>query len=427
LLKQFKLLTSDLNKRHSGADEGARLLDRGGTATTLPESLTAVTKAILDTARMTILYIIMKVKILTANLQGKLSFLNHAISTKNQLPILLNILIETQENPVKLSSTDLEIGMEVIIPAEIEEVGATTVPAKIFTELISSLSEETVTLSASGTTLEVSSKRTKSVLQTIKSDEFPKLYENKGELFATLQVKDIQKDFSAVVFSASQDTARPALSGVLVRREPEGLLLVATDGYRLSLKHYKVEVGQSDKQESFIIPARVLREILSFKETKDGIRVYTSSENNQVLFESNDMTLVGRLIEAEFPNFAKIIPSDFSVSIAFEREELQRAVKVCSIFARDAANIIKLSLQKDHILVSSQSSSVGENSVRVEAKLDGEENEIAFNSKYLVDVLGNVDEKNLIFEMTGPLNPGVFKFQGDNSFLHLIMPIRVQG
>lgn len=369
----------------------------------------------------------MKIKILTSNLQNKLGFLNHAISSKGQLPILLNFLIETREGAIKLSSTDLEIGMEVVIPAEIEEHGLTTVPAKIFTELLSSLSEETITLQTSGNTLEVASKRTKSVLQTIKGEEFPKLYENKGELFATLEVKDIQRDFASVVFSASQEAARPALSGVLIRREPEGLLLVATDGYRLSLKHYKVDVGNSEKKDSFIVPARVLREILSFKETKEGISVYTSSENNQVLFENSEMTLVGRLIEAEFPNFSKIIPSDFSVSTAFDREELQKAVRVCSIFARDAANIIKLSLQKDHILVSSQSSSVGENSVRVEAKLDGEENEIAFNSKYLIDLLGNVEEKNMVFEMTGPLNPGVFKIQGDNSFLHLIMPIRVQG
>jgi DNA polymerase-3 subunit beta len=370
----------------------------------------------------------MKVQILTSNLQGKLSFLNHAISAKNQLPILLNILIETQEDSVKLSSTDLEIGMEVTIPATIEEEGATTVPAKIFIELISSLSDETVVLHATNTTLDISSKRTKSALQTLKSDEFPKLYEKKGELFTKLHVKDIQRDFTSVVFAASQDTTRPALSGVLVRREPEGFLLVATDGYRLSLKHYKVEIGElADKNESFIVPARVLREILSFKEAKDGVSVFTARENNQVMFENSDTTLIGRLIEAEFPNFAKIIPSDFSVSIAFDREELQRAVKVCSIFARDAANIIKLSLKKDHIVVSSQSSSVGENSVRVDAKLDGEENEIAFNSRYLVDVLGNVDQKDMIFEMTGPLNPGVFKIQGDNSFLHLIMPIRVQG
>lgn len=370
----------------------------------------------------------MQIQILTSNLQGKLSFLNHAISAKNQLPILSNILLETKTDTIKLSSTDLEIGMEVTIPAQIEEEGSTTVPAKIFTELISSLSDETVTLHTVRETLEIATKRTKSVLQTIKSDEFPKLYENKGELFTTLQIKDIQKDFTSVVFAASQDTARPALSGVLVRRESEGFLLVATDGYRLSLKHYKVAVGaQADKNASFIVPARVLREMLSFKETKEGISLFTAHENNQVIFESSDTMLIGRLIEAEFPNFAKIIPSDFSVSIAFDREELQRAVKVCSIFARDAANVIKLSLKKDHILVSSQSSSIGENSVRVDAKLDGEENEIAFNSRYLVDVLANVDEKDMVFEMTGPLNPGVFKIQGDNSFLHLIMPIRVQG
>jgi DNA polymerase III subunit beta len=368
----------------------------------------------------------MKFTLLTPNLQQKLSFLNKAISTKNQLPILLNILIETQENTVKLSATDLEIGIEITCPATIEVEGKTTVPARLFTELITSLTDESITMESQENKLEVSTKRTKSIFQTVSSEEFPRLYDSKGEKLALLSGKDIKREFSSVVFSASQESTRPALSGVLVRKEAQGFLLVATDGYRLSLRHYKVTETRSDN-ESFIIPARVFRELLSIKENDSDITMFVSKEQSQVMFEQGDTLLVGRLIEAEFPNFEKIIPSDFSVNVSFDREELLKAVKICSVFARDSANIIKLSLAKDHITVSSGTSSVGENKVNIDAQLSGEENEIAFNSRYLLDVLGNVEEKELTFDMIGPLNPGVFKIKNDESFLHLIMPIRVQG
>ncbi|MGH7203956.1 MAG: DNA polymerase III subunit beta [Candidatus Levyibacteriota bacterium] len=369
----------------------------------------------------------MKVQILTPNLQNKLSFLNRAISSKPQIPVLQNFLLEAHENKIKLSSTDLEIGIEINCPAEVEEAGEITVPAKLFTELINSLSDDTLTLETKENVLEVQTKKTQSRFQTISSEEFPKLYEEKGEKLAVLSGKDIKPELASVIFAASQDTTRPALSGILVRKEANGFLLVATDGYRLSLRHYKVTDSHVGEANTFIIPARVFRELLAMKEEGEAINMYISQQNNQVLFEQGETILIGRLIEAEFPNFEKIIPSDFSVSTACDREELLKAVKICSVFARDSANIIKLSLAKDHIMVSSGASSVGENSVRVDANLSGEENEIAFNSRYLLDVLSNVEEKNLVFDMIGPLNPGVFKIQNDESFLHLIMPIRVQG
>jgi DNA polymerase III subunit beta len=368
----------------------------------------------------------MKVTLLTANLQKRLSFLNHAVSNKSQLPILLNILLETHEGKLKISTTDLEIGIETYLSVTIEEEGAITLPAKTFTELINSLSDDTITLQTKDGVLEVISKKTKSVFQTTNHDDFPTLYEEKGEKIAALPEDKLHKDFSSVIFSASTDTTRPALSGVLVRKEAEGFLLVATDGYRLSLKHYKVDENHGVDEQSFIVPARVFKELLAIKEEKNVIDMCVSQGSNQILFEQGDTVLVGRLIEAEFPNFEKIIPSDFSVSIVFDKDEMQQAVKICSIFARDAANIIKLSFHKDHITVSSQSSSVGENTVNVEAKLSGEENEIAFNARYLIDLFANVDAEEMVFEMTGPLNPGVFKIKNDPSFLHLIMPIRVQ-
>src|SRR5579885_1517249 len=321
----------------------------------------------------------MKIHILRTVLQEKLSFLNHAISTRNQLPILLHFLLEAENNMLTISSTDLEIGIEVKLAAKIEEQGTITLPAKTFTELIQSLTDESVTIQTREQAVDVISKKSKSSFQTAATQDFPKLYEEKGELIAQLESAAIKKYLSSVIFSASTDTTRPALSGVLIRKEEEGFLLVATDGFRLSLKHYKsMEKQTQGTLARFIVPARVLRELLAMKEEEKQISVYISSTNNQIIFEQGGTMLIGRLIEAEFPPFEKIIPSDFSAHIRFDREELQKAVKICSIFARDAANIIKLSFKKDQIVVSSQSPSLGENTVTVDASLKGEENEIAF-------------------------------------------------
>ena len=367
----------------------------------------------------------MKAEILVSNLVSKLSFINHAISTKSQLPILLNLLIETKDAKLRFSSTDLEIGIETSIAANIVEEGSIAVPAKIFTELIASLSDTKVILQTSKNTLDVISKKSKSVLQTMPASDFPKLYDGRGESVAIMDDKELRSKLSSVVFSASADTTRPALSGVLVRPEVEGFLLVATNGFRLSLQHYKAKTTSGvNSQKSFIVPARVFRELLSINEERREVEMYVAEASNQICFKQGETLLIGRLIEAEFPNFQKIIPSDFSLNVAFDREEMLSAVKICSIFARDSANIVKFHLEKDHITVSSQSPSVGGNTVDVDAKLLGEENEIAFNAKYLLDLFGSLTEDRLIFEMIGPLNPGVFRIQGDDSFLHLIMPIR---
>ncbi len=372
----------------------------------------------------------MKVTLATKSLQKKLSFANRAISTKSQLPILLNLLLEGKDGKLFINSTDLEIGIQTKISATIIEAGGITVPARIFSELIASLSEKEVTLQTTDTVLQVITKKSKSVFQTIAKEEFPKLYEEKGEAIATLSAEELRNDFSSVIFAASIDTARPALSGVLVKQEEGGFLLVATDGYRLSLKHSKTKQQAKPEGEgsetAMIVPARAFREVIGSKDEGEKITLFVAKEKNQILFQFDDSELVGRLIEADFPNYEKIIPADFSLQSAFNREELLKAVKICSIFARDSANIIKLTLMKDKIVVSSQTPSLGENTVEVEAKLSGEENEIAFNARYLLDVLSSLEEEELVFEMTGPLNPGVFKIKGDTSYLHLIMPIRVQ-
>lgn len=376
----------------------------------------------------------MKVTLSSDILQKKLSFLNHAVSNKSQLPVLQNILLTATDSTFILSTTDLEIGIETHCQAEVVEAGAITIPVKPFTELLSSLPIERITLETTETSLRVTSKKTKSAFQTIPAEEFPKLYDEKGLLIAKIQTANLQKDIGAVVFSSSLDSTKPALSGLLVKQETSsvggGFLLVATDGYRLSLKRHPVTTMSGEDVASdvaMIIPARIFKELAMIKEPTKEIGMYVAKGSNQVIFDLGETLLIGRLIEAIYPNYEKIIPLDFSARITFDREELLKAVKICAIFARDSANIIKLSLQKEAIVVSSQAAAIGENTVTVEAKLAGEANEIAFNARYLLDVLQNVPADSLQFEMTGPLNPGVFKIENDESFLHLIMPIRIQG
>ena len=371
----------------------------------------------------------MKVQVQTNNLSQKLSFINHAISAKSQLPVLQNFLLETMGDKLILKGTDLEIGIETYCQAEVLEQGGVTIPVKQFSELINSLPLENITIETKDNALHVISKKTKSVFQTISKDEFPKLYDEKGELVAKLKTEQIRRDVSSIVFAASIDTTKPALSGILLKQELDSFLLVATDGYRLSLRRHNVEslsLIKGSADVAMIIPARIFRELTAIKENTEDVSMYIAKSNSQVIFELGETLVVGRLIEATYPNYERIIPLDFSVQVSFDREELQKAVKICSIFARDSANIIKLTIEKDKVTVSSQTASVGENTVSIEASLKGEPNEIAFNAKYLTDILGNITSERMVFAMTGPLNPGVFKMENDESFLHLIMPIRVQ-
>lgn len=362
----------------------------------------------------------MKVHILLENLQKHMGIATHAISTRNQLPILSHVLLEAKGDRLFISSTDLEIGIQTSISAQVDEEGATTVPAKLFSELINSLPQDKLTLQTTETQLEVLGKKSRSVLATSPKEEFPTLFEEKGAKLLTFEKGTIKTIFNKIVFSAGIESTRPALSGVLLKKAPGGILVVATDGYRMSLDVIaQKELPEGVLEKPILIPARVIREAGVLR---DDVSLYVAEKNNQVLFEDGQTQLVGRLIDAVFPNFEKVIPTDVATKIFFDREELLRAVKTCSIFARETANVVTLTLRKENSSVSAKTPSLGENVVVFETQLTGEENEIAFNAKYIVDALSNISEERLSFEMTGPLNPGVFRGTGD--FFHLIMPIR---
>src|SRR3989344_332062 len=369
----------------------------------------------------------MRVSFLCENVNKKIAIVNHAVSSRSQLPILLNFLFKAEKGKLTISATDLEIGTEAVLPANIEEEGQTTVPAKTFLDLLSNINKGKVLLYTEGSGLHFKTDKINTIFQTIEAGEFPKLYEGKGNRIGVLTGDVLGRDLPSVVFSASQDAGRPALSGVLIgkQKDGKGFFMVATDGYRLSLKKNKTSDSESTDGK-FLIPARIIRELTLLREDGD-VSIFISPKSNQVVFEQGDMVVVGRLIEAEFPNYQKIIPQDFSTKVIVDREELLSAVKTCSVFARETANIIKFSLEKKGLVVSANAPSVGETAVSVDASLEGEENEIAFNCRYVLDFLTNAQGEKIVFEMSCPLNPGVFKIEGDPSYLHIIMPIRVQS
>lgn len=363
----------------------------------------------------------MKLHVLSENLQKKLPFISKITSVKTQLPVLQNMLLQGKDGVLIISATDLEIGLQIKIAANIEEEGEITVPAKQLTELIQSLPQEKITLQTKDGNLSIVSKKTKSNFQTITADEFPKLYEEKGEEVLHIKQKELQKILSRVLFSASIDTSRPALSGVYISSS----FIVATDGYRLSLIKTTIALHL---EKPLLISAKVLREVVGLKnEDETTTQMFVIEKSNQVLFEQEDAILVGRLIEAQFPDYEKIIPQNATTKVIFERQEMEKAVKMAAIFARESANIVKFSIKKDCITVTANAPQTGENTIEVEVKLTGEENEIAFNARYLLDLFANVKEEEMMLEMTTPTSPGVFKVMGDKTFLHLIMPIRIQS
>ena len=369
----------------------------------------------------------LKTTVLLENLKNGISFAHHAVSSRSPLPILLNFLLEAKDGALTVSATDLEIGIRAKIPAKVEEEGAITVSAKTFLDLVSSIDQEKIELEEKEGKLFLRASGLKTQLPTINAAEFPKLYEEKGQKQASFATDQLTKDLSKIVFAAASDVSRPALSGVLIKKENKGISLVATDGYRLSLKK-ESSLGEVAKgsRDALLIPARVIKELLGVKSENKEASLFINSSSSQALFEIGDIEIVGRLIEAEYPDYQKIIPEDATTISSFDRIEAQSAVRTCSVFAREAANIVKMGIGKDKIVFSASASSVGENEVEIDAKTSGEENEIAFNARYLLELLSNIDDEVVSFEMTGPLNPGVFKTEGDKSFLHLIMPIRIQ-
>lgn len=361
----------------------------------------------------------MKAIILPENVLPYTQLLGRVLPSHTQVPILANILIEAKEDGLYLTATDLELGVEIKIPAKIEEIGSITIPGKEFLETLNSLPKEKIELSLEKDLLTLVCRDIKVKFNTINAQEFPQLYKSKGTLMGEFLMEEFIETFSNLVFSVSQEQSRPQLNGVFVDGKDDGVNFVSTDGYRMSVR--KTQSGKGI--EGQIVSVDLINEVMSLK-SPDPVRMLSNKEESQLNLVVGNVMLVGRIIDGQFPDYAKVLPKDSKTVIEFDREEMLSAVKLTSVFAKEGNNIVSLAASDQSIKLSTQSHGLGKGEAMVDCKKEGDDAVIAFNIKYLMDFLKNIKDNRVVLKLNSSMEPALFETKG-GQFKHVIMPVQV--
>jgi DNA polymerase-3 subunit beta len=375
----------------------------------------------------------MKVSCLQENLSKGLGIVGRAVSPRSTLPVLGNVLLATDGGRLRLSATNLEVGIKCWIGAKVEEEGAITVPARTLIDLVGAFPPERVDMElvSRTQTLNLRAGRSEANVKGIDADEFPLIPEPEGAIDIPLEPDALRKAIDQVAFAAATDESRPILTGVLARFDGSDLTLAAADGFRLSVRTLALPKPPPDPF-SIIIPARALAELSRISsEQQDPVMVTVTPTRNQVIFVLTDVVLVSQLIDGNFPDYNQIIPKGRETHTVVDTAALLKACKTASIFARDAAHISRLhikpgsELAPGHVVVSATSAETGDDVSELDASIEGKEIEIAFNVKYLIEALSVAGTPQVALDTTTSSSPGVLKPLGDSDFTHVIMPMHL--
>lgn len=378
----------------------------------------------------------MKISCLQENLARGLSIVGRAVATRSTLPVLANILLESDEGRLRLAATNLEVGVNCWIGARVEVEGSTTVPARLLTEFVNSLPSGHIDmeLSERTQTLNLKCARYEANIKGIDASEFPDVptAENiGGQNNLYLEADAFRQMIEQVVFAAATDESRPILTGVLAKFHQGGLTLAAADGFRLSVASADVGVDL-DETTSAIIPARALAELNRISaDQEDPIELIITPQRNQILFHLSNTDLVSQLIEGNFPDYTQIVPKGHTTRTIVSTQDLLKAVKVAFLFARDAANIIRFNivpgseLTPGQMIITGTSAEFGDNVSEIDASIEGDEIEIAFNARYMIDALTVLGTPEVALETSTPSSPGVIRPVGGSDFQCVVMPMNI--
>lgn len=376
----------------------------------------------------------MKVTVLQENLARGLSIVSRAVSPRSTLPVLSNILIASDEGRLRLSATNLELGITCWIAARIDEEGSTTVPARTFNDLVNTLPGDQVqlTLDVKTQNLHVKGGTSNNDIKCIDAQEFPPLPVPEMDGAVQLNVADFKEMIQQVAFAASTDEARPVLMGVLLHVEKDKLTMAAADGFRLSVR--KAVLSNPVPQPlNLIIPARALNELARVAgDSEEPIYMVSPKNRGQVLFRVKDVEVVSQLIDGTFPDYQQIIPRNYKSRTLVSTASLLKACKQAEIFAREGSNVARFDIkqangemQPSEVEISATSEETGKNETIVEATVDGGSVLIAFNVKFLREALEVIRTPNVALETSAANAPGVVRPVGDDDFLHVIMPMHL--
>lgn len=400
----------------------------------------------------------MRVSCLQENLAKGLSIVGRAISSRSTLPVLGNILLEARDNQLRLAATNLEIGVNCWIGAKVEDEGAITVPARLLIDFVGNLPPDRVDmeLAVRTQTLHLRCARFEANMKGIDAADFPIIptigSEETGSAVVAegavmeLEASGLRKMVDQVIFAASNDESRPTLTGVEVSFKDGRITMAATDGYRLSLRSAAVNGSLPPEALTVIVPARSLGEfarISADAEENRPVQVIITQARNQILFQIWGKNLEGKagsfhrvelasqLIDARFPDYRAIIPKSHTTRTVVDTAALLKAVRVAFLFARDNANIIRVRIDPANgsghgaLSLTANSAEMGDSVNEIDAMVEGQDLEIAFNAKYLIDVLSQIDQPQVVLETTQATRPGTVRpvGMGEDEFLHVVMPM----
>ena len=382
----------------------------------------------------------MRISCLQENLTRGLAVVGRAVATRATLPVTQNVLLTTDGGMLRLSATNLEISITTWIGAMVEVEGAVTVPARLLTEFVNSLGSDRIDIEIEPGTrvLQIKSGRSQANINGTDASEFPPIPTIEDAVVAQVQPSDLRIAISRVAFAAATEESRPVLTGVEMKLREGGFTMAAADGFRLAVHHG--ELAQSTPEEmSVIIPARTMTEIHRLLgDNSEPVDIRLTPQRGQVMFRiqgGDTVELVSQLLQGTFPNYDQLIPQSYTTRAILDLQETLRAARTAAIFARDGSNIVRMHVQPNdgdgdsggRLVISARSEEVGDNEDVVDvAELEGEEGKIAFNSRYLLDVLGVLERGRVAIETTTSSSPGVFKPTDSDDYVHVVMPMFVQ-
>lgn len=373
----------------------------------------------------------MKLSILQENLKAALTKAAPAIAGRSTLPVLSNVLLRATDSALHVTANNFELAITAPVVAKVEVQGATTVPGKLLAELVSSFPPERIDLEFDESTerLNIRCARNDTSLATIAADEFPLPARLEGSESWPLSGEQLRNLIRRTVFAAATDEARPVFTGVLLRITETGLTLAAADGFRLSVVEANGQSGLTPGQ--FIIPAAALATVAKLIEDDTETVRLSVSGNRSVTFDVDGITLTTQLIEGEFPDYTRIVPAGWATRAVVDAAALQRAVKVGNLFARDSARLMTFQFNPaiddagGWITLEGHSAEMGDGASELDAQVEGDELLVAFDAKYVLDLLG-VIEGQLVIESNGESSAGKFRQVGDDNFTHVIMPMHTR-
>jgi DNA polymerase-3 subunit beta len=383
----------------------------------------------------------MKLSCLQENLSKGLGIVGRAVATRTTLPIANNVLLATEQSRLKLSATNLEIAISCWLGAMVEEDGATTVPARLLTEFVNSLPSDTIAIKLVDHNLELKCARFQAHISGLDAEDFPPIPQVTDSATIQIEPEALRLAINQVVFATASEDTRPVLTGVCTEIEGDTLTMAAADGFRLAVHKAPLAAPMEERVE-VIIPGRSLLELgRLLADQQEPVEIAISPNKSQVLFRlksvpigssTGEVEMVSQLLQGTFPNYRQLIPQSRSTRAVASTSEFLRATKTASIFARDGSGIVRLQVTPGEepapgkISISARSEQIGENLGEIDAQVDGEPAKIAFNGRYVVDVLNVVQEGQIALETTTPSSPGVILPVGSDRYVHIIMPMFVQ-